>query len=159
MQPKSAAPDNTKTEVFQVFGEKSKDGQTIAENAQKMLANAGMTENDLMSMVMGSAGGGMGGGGIMKSLKGLGGGLKGLAGKIGGKGNFPQGYGAPQSPSPPKELPAFIRKRIQEAQPNPLQQEAIKQQQIKQALDQLFKPNTVIKPEGIKGMRKVGVRG
>jgi len=156
-----AVPDNTRNEAFQVFGEKSNEGDTIRENAVNILNEAGLSEEDILALVMGSAGGVPSmGKGIMKTLKGLGGGLKGLAGKVKSKMKFPEGYGAPQSPKQAPELPAFIRKQLDKVEPNPLKQEAIKQQEIRKALDQLMQPNTVIKEEGIKkGMRKVGIRG
>ena len=167
IQPKSAVPDNTKNQGFEVFGDKSQEGDIIKENAFKALAEAGMTEEDILGMVMGSVGGGAGGAGkgVMGALKGIGGGIKGLAGKIGSKAKFPQGYGAPQSPGQSPELPAFIRKSM-EKQNNPLQQLQKEQQTrgtIQQAIKQLMNPNTVIREEGIKkslkGMRKTGIRG
>jgi len=155
IKPVDAAPDNTRHEGYQVFGEKSVEGEKLQQIARATLAKAGLTEEDILGLVMGTAGGG--GGGALKALKGLKGGLKGLAGKIGSKMKFPKGHGAPQSPGAPKELPAFIRKHMDKVEPNPLKQEAIKQQEIRVALNQLMNPNTVIKEEGIKkGMRQFG---
>tara|TARA_R100001198_G_C5177295_1_gene175483 strand:- start:104 stop:691 length:588 start_codon:yes stop_codon:yes gene_type:complete len=154
-----AAPDNTRNEAFQVFGEKSAEGNKIQENASKMFKDMGMSEQDILNLVMGvtpmGAVGAAGKG--MSALKGLGKGLKGLVGKIKSKVKFPEGYNAPQSPGKTSELPAFIRKQLDKVEPNPLKQEAIKQQEIRKALDQLMQPNTVVKEEGIKkGMRQFG---
>ena len=166
IQPKAAVPDNTKQNVFEVFADKSQEGDTIKTNALGSLKQAGLTEEDILGIVMGSVGGGVGAGrGIMGALKGIGGKLKGLTGKIGSKAKFPQGYGAPQSPGQSPELPSFIRKSM-EKQNNPLQLLKKEQQTrstIQQAIKQLMNPNTVIREEGIKkslkGMRKTGIRG
>ena len=166
IQPITAVPDNTRHEAYQIFGEKSVEGNEMQNNALKMLTNAGMTEEDILSIVMGSVGGGIGAGkGIMGALKGLGGGVGRLAGKIGSKAKFPKGYGAPQSPGQSPELPTFIRKTL-DKQMNPMQQmqnEGRVRSIIQESIDQLMKPNTVIKEEGVKktlkGMRKTGIRG
>ena len=165
IQPKAAVPDNTKQQVFEVFNDKSQEGDTIKTNALSALKQAGMTEEDILGMVMGSVGGGGAGKGVMGALKGMGGKLKGLTGKIGSKAKFPQGYGAPQSPGQSPELPSFIRKSM-EKQNNPLQLLQKEQQTrgtIQEAIKQLMNPNTVIREEGIKkslkGMRKTGIRG
>ena len=188
IQPNATIPDNTKHEAYQVFGEKSVEGNELQRNALKMLTDAGMTEEDILGMVMGSQNTQMGAmnptpqtvkgglgvlenispagmGGVLKSLKGLGGGLKGLAGKIGSKAKFPKGYGAPQSPGQSPELPTFIRITL-DKQMNPMQQMQNEQQTrstIQRAIQQLMNPNTVIKEEDIqkalKGMRKTGIRG
>ena len=96
IQPKTAVPDNTRHEAYQVFGEKSVEGNEMQNNALKMLTNAGMTEEDILGMAMNSQNtqmgamnptpqtvkGGLGAlehftmggmGGVLKSLKGLGG--------------------------------------------------------------------------------------
>ena len=187
IQPVQAVPDNTKQEVWQVFGDKSQEGDTMKANALSALKNAGLTEEDILGLVMGSASGtgtisptpqvvkgglgglenvAMGGMGAMKALKGLSGkGLKGLAGKIGSKMKFPQGSGAPQSPGMSADTPAFIRKALDKKM-NPIQQMQDEKQTrsiIQQSIQQLMHPNTVIKEEGIKktlkGMRKTGIRG
>ena len=165
IQPKASMPDNTKQQVFEVFNDKSQEGDTIKTNALSALKQVGMTEEDILGLVMGSVGGGGAGKGVMGALKGMGSGLKGLTGKIGSKAKFPQGYGAPQSPGQSPELPAFIRKSM-EKQNNPLQLLQKEQQTrgtIQEAIKQLMNPNTVIREEGIKkglkGMRKTGIRG
>ncbi len=164
IQPNASTPDNTKQQAFEVFNDKSQEGDTIKSNALNALKEAGMTEEDILGMVMGSVGGGAGTG-VMGALKGLKGGLKGLAGKIGSKAKFPKGYGAPQSPSQSPDTPAFIRKAL-DKEMSPLQQiqnEQKTRSTIQQAIKQLMNPNTVIKEEGIKktlkGMRKTGIRG
>jgi len=168
IQPKAAVPDNTKQHAFEVFNDKSQEGDTIKANALGALKSAGMTEEDILGMVMGSVGGAGKLKGVMGALKGIGGGLKGLAGKIGSKAKFPKGYGAPQSPDVFRskgapEVPAFIRKALDKKM-NPIEQiqnEEKTRATIQQAIQQLMKPNTVIKEEGIKkaltGMRKTGV--
>ena len=165
IQPNTTVPDNTRHEAYQVFGEKSVEGNEMQRNALKMLTDAGMTEEDILGMVMGSVGGGGAGKGVMGALKGMGGKLKGLTGKIGSKVKFPQGYGAPQSPGTSADTPAFIRKALDKKM-NPIEQMKNEKQTratIQQSIQQLMKPNTVIKEEGIKkslkGMRKVGIRG
>tara|TARA_R110002096_G_scaffold321096_1_gene515185 strand:+ start:607 stop:1242 length:636 start_codon:yes stop_codon:yes gene_type:complete len=160
IQPKAAVPDNTKQNVFEVFADKSQEGDTIKNNALSSLKQAGMTEEDILGMVMGSVGGGAAGKGVMGALKGIGGKLKGLTGKIGSKAKFPQGYGAPQSPGQSPELPSFIRKSM-EKQNNPLQ--LLKKEEetvggIQAAIKQLMNPNTVIREEGIKKGAKAGMR-
>ena len=161
IQPNTAVPDNTKQQVFEVFADKSQEGDTIKTNALGSLKQAGLTEEDILGIVMGSVGGGVGAGrGIMGALKGIGGKLKGLTGKIGSKAKFPQGYGAPQSPGQSPELPSFIRKSM-EKQNNPLQLLKKEQQTrstIQQAIKQLMNPNTVIREEGIKKGAKAGMR-
>ena len=164
IQPNASTPDNTKQQAFEVFNDKSQEGDTIKINALNVLKDAGMTEEDILGMVMGSVGGGAGTG-VMGALKGLKGGIKGLAGKIGSKAKFPKGYGAPQSPSQSPDTPAFIRKAL-DKEMSPLQQiqnEQKTRSTIQQAIKQLMNPNTVIKEEGIKktlkGMRKTGIRG
>ena len=166
IQPNVAVPDNTKQQVFEVFADKSKEGDAIKENALNLLTNIGFTEEDILELAMGSVGGGGASGGIMKALKGMrGSGLKGLAGKIGAKAKFPQGYGAPQSPGASADTPAFLRKAL-DKQMNPIEQmqnESKVRSKIQEAIRSLMNPNTVIKKEGIKpspqGMRKVGIRG
>jgi hypothetical protein len=156
IQPTEAVPDNTRNDAFQVFGEKSVEGNKIQENALSMLKDRGLTEEDILDLVMGVSGA-PSGAGVLKSLKGISGGLKGLAGKIGSKMKFPKGYGAPQSPGKAPETPSFIKKHLNKVEPDPFKQEAIKQQEIRNALNQLMNPNTVIKEEGIKkGMRQFG---
>ena len=157
IQPKASVPDNTKQQAFEVFNDKSQEGDTIKNNALISLKNLGMTEEDILGIAMGSVGGAGKLKGVMGALKGIGGGLKGLAGKIGSKAKFPKGYGAPQSPRETPKLPTFIQNKLNKAEPNPFKQEAIKQQEIRKALNQLMQPNTVIKEEGIKkGMRQFG---
>ena len=156
VQPVEAVPDNTRNEAFQVFGEKSVEGNNIQANALKFLTDRGMNEEDILNLVMGVSGV-PSGGGIMKALKGVGGKLKGLASKLNSKRKFPVGHGAPQSPRETPKLPTFIQNKLNKAEPNPFKQEAIKQQEIRKALNQLMQPNTVIKEEGIKkGMRQFG---
>ena len=161
IKPKSAVPDNTRNMGYEVFGDKSQEGDTIKTNALATLKEAGMTEEDILAMVMGGVGGASGAGkGIMGALKGMGGKLKGLTGKIGSKAKFPEGYGAPQSPGQSPQLPSFIRKSMEKNQNNPLQQ--LKKEQettanIQAAIKQLMNPNTVVREEGIKkGMRQFG---
>ena len=163
IQPKASVPDNTKQQAFEVFNDKSQEGDTIKNNALISLKNLGMTEEDILGIAMGSVGGAGKLKGVMGALKGIGGGLKGLAGKIGSKAKFPKGYGAPQSPRVPSDTPAFIRKALDKKM-NPIEQMQNEQKTratIKQAIQQLMKPNTVSKEEGIKktlkGMRKTGV--
>ena len=167
IQPKAVVPDNTRHEAWQVFSDKSQEGDTMKENALGSLKKAGLTEEDILGLVMGSVGGGGAGRGVMQALKGMAGrgGFKGLAGKIGSKMRFPQGYGAPQSPGSPSQMPAFARKAVDNRM-NPMQQmqnEGRVRSIIQESIDQLMKPNTVIKKEGVqkalKGMRKVGIRG
>tara|TARA_R100000315_G_scaffold58456_1_gene33586 strand:+ start:298 stop:1053 length:756 start_codon:yes stop_codon:yes gene_type:complete len=157
ISPKTATPDNTKNEAFQVFGEKSDEGTQLQQNALSILNEAGLTEEDILNLVMGSVGSVGSAKGVMGALKGMKSKAKNLLETMKSKSKFPEGYGAPQSPTPPKELPAFIRKRLDEVEPNPFKQEAIKQEEIRNALNQLMKPNTVVRPEGIKkGMRQFG---
>ena len=166
IQPKTAVPDNTKQQAFEVFNDKSQEGDTIKANALGSLKQMGLSEEDILGIVMGSVGGGVGAGkGIMGALKGLKGGLKGLAGKIGSKAKFPKGYGASQSPGASPDTPAFIRKALDKKM-NPIEQMKNEKQTratIQQSIQQLMKPNTVIKEEGIqkalKGTRKTGIRG
>ena len=188
LKPKIAVPDNTKQEVWQVFADKSQEADTMKINALNSLKQAGLTEQDILGLVMGSQNiqmgamnptpqtvkGGLGAlenftmggmGGILKSLKGMRGGLGRLAGKMGSKMKFPQGYGAPQSPGTYPRTPPFAQKAVNK-QINPMQQfqnEEKVRSIIQESIDQLMKPNTVVKEEGIKktlkGMRKTGIRG
>ena len=103
---------------------------------------------------------GMGGMGIMKALKGLigRGGVKGLAGKIGSKMKFPQGFGATQSPRPTQGLPPFIRNPLSEKYPNPLQREKFRRKEIQAVLDNIFNRNP-IKPSNLspQPLNKTGI--
>ena len=164
IQPKAAMPDNTRQEAWQVFTDKSQEADTMKINASNILKSQGLTEQDILDIVMGMSGA-PSGAGILKSLKGLGGGLKGLIGKIGSKAKFPRGYVAPQPSRSPIETPAFARKAVNERM-SPREQIQNEQQVrtiIQESIDQLMKPNTVVKKEGVqkalKGMRKVGIRG
>ena len=71
-----------KGDIYEIFGEKSKTFDDTIAN----LEEAGIGEDFLLSLVMGSVGGASTGKGIM-------GALKGLAGRIKSKIKFPQGYG------------------------------------------------------------------
>ena len=90
IQPKATVPDNTRQQAFEVFNDKSQEGDTIKNNALISLKNLGMTEEDILGIAMGSVGGAGKLKGVMGALKGIGGGLKGLAGKIGSKAKFPK---------------------------------------------------------------------